>query len=1021
MRRAGLATGELCAPGPLELLRGLLEPAQSHLPPIDLVAVTVRSADQAAAYQTSAETLRDRGRLPESTRLAFLPDPSTVPVGSGGAFLLSLEPIEETLARGAKSIRESRVLLIHAGGEGRRIPCTIPTGKLMMSLPLPDDSGRPMTLFECILRSLRPVMAQLPAGLLTVGGDVLAGWEPGCLTSMPRAEVVGFCGQAPFERVCNHALYVLNRATKRVSGVLQKASRAEAEAHGAVEDGQAYHDMGGLVYFRAVAVRRYASLLDASVAGRSLRDRLADGLLLDQWLDLTYPLAERAERAAFLRGAEGHLAAARGVLWDRLSGCSMGYIDVGRHDFAHLGTLAEMMEALDRDTPSRTRHPQLASSRHLMCQVDERTRMAAGSWAADSCLKGSSLGESSAVFGVELPEGAVVPPRTVVFAVPLAEGKEEPHSHAVVVHGIEDDLRRRADDPAAAFCGRPWAAWLEAVGGPPNDLFGPGASEAHTLWTARLFPVVSGRPDPSGYLWFADPSRAPEGAVARWRKGTRCSLAEIIGRVDYERVFPQREDRVASSLVEELGSASLAPPPFHVRAGRVSGAVRRRLVAEHLVRLAQSSEDPRDAARQYAAASEIVRRYEVEGVDAEALLDEALAAVRRACALGTPEDPLPDGCVPGEASLVLAPARIDFAGGWTDTPPQSLDLGGIVVNGAIAVEGRYPIVAYAASHREPGVRLTLRPSGRTTMVHTSQALVTRLGDPFCLLKSVLRHLWPDRAGEDLLERSLRRWGHGFAVETRSWLPEGSGLGTSSIMALAGLRAVSGLFGCLREVEEEFRAVLHVEQLMTAGGGWQDQAGAIVGGLKRVSTEPGVLQVPRVVPASDQEGFAEYLGQHAVLYFVGKRRTAMSILREIVADYLRGTGTARHCLAALAENARELWGALEEGRWESVGPHMTIQREIAGAMCPPSISPAMRDLLQVAAPFCRGSKMVGAGGGGFMLFATRSPEEKERLTDALRPYSWRGRGRPYRFELAAEACHSVPVSEEAVRWHLHGLR
>src|SRR5438067_5435341 len=58
-----------------------------------------------------------------------------------------------------------------------------------------------------------------------------------------------------------------------------------------------------------------------------------------------------------------------------------------------------------------------------------------------------------------------------------------------------------------------------------------------------------------------------------------------------------------------------------------------------------------------------------------------------------------------------APARLDFAGGWSDTPPICVDRGGTVVNAAVAIDGRHPIEATGRLTDEPVIALTSRDVG----------------------------------------------------------------------------------------------------------------------------------------------------------------------------------------------------------------------------------------------------------------------------------------------------------------------
>ena len=71
----------------------------------------------------------------------------------------------------------------------------------------------------------------------------------------------------------------------------------------------------------------------------------------------------------------------------------------------------------------------------------------------------------------------------------------------------------------------------------------------------------------------------------------------------------------------------------------------------------------------------------------------------------------------------------------------------------------------------------------------------------------------------------------------------SGLGTSSILAATVLAALSDLCGLGWDRNTLFSRTLALEQMLTTGGGWQDQAGAIFRGLKFIETVPGLSQKP----------------------------------------------------------------------------------------------------------------------------------------------------------------------------------
>lgn len=77
------------------------------------------------------------------------------------------------------------------------------------------------------------------------------------------------------------------------------------------------------------------------------------------------------------------------------------------------------------------------------------------------------------------------------------------------------------------------------------------------------------------------------------------------------------------------------------------------------------------------------------------------------------------------------------------------------------------------------------------------------------------------------------------------VPKGSGLGTSSILSAACVKAVFEFMGIAYTEEDLYAHVLAMEQIMSTGGGWQDQVGGITSGLKYITSMPGIDQKLKV--------------------------------------------------------------------------------------------------------------------------------------------------------------------------------
>ena len=123
-----------------------------------------------------------------------------------------------------------------------------------------------------------------------------------------------------------------------------------------------------------------------------------------------------------------------------------------------------------------------------------------------------------------------------------------------------------------------------------------------------------------------------------------------------------------------------------------------------------------------------------------------------------------------------------------------------------------------------------------------------------------------------------RHGCGFELHTWSHLPHGSGLGTSSILAGVTCAAVLRILGRNHDNKTLVHLVIHVEQMLTSGGGWQDQVGGLLPGVKMTTSAP---EIPIMVKPKQLNLSNDTLCKvvhHTVLIYTGRTRLAKYILQ-----------------------------------------------------------------------------------------------------------------------------------------------
>jgi len=304
-----------------------------------------------------------------------------------------------------------------------------------------------------------------------------------------------------------------------------------------------------------------------------------------------------------------------------------------------------------------------------------------------------------------------------------------------------------------------------------------------------------------------------------------------------------------------------------------------------------------------------------------------------------------------------APARIDFAGGWTDVPPFSGREGGAVVAAAITLRVHVNVLPGGDSvhliSQDLGVEVVMRPDG-------SIEADARLP----LVEAAMRSL---PAGN-------------CTVTVRSDAPNGSGLGTSGALGVA-------LVGALRHARSEpsdpmagAAKAWHLEAV-DAGhpGGKQDQYIAALGGFQLLEFhDPGVTAEPIALDAA----FADELAGDLVLCYSGVSRVSGRMIARVVEGYERGDARITDAFRGMRNTAHAMREALVAGDMARVGTllddNWRYQQSLDRGMSTTEIG---RIEAAARAAGAIGVKATGAGAGGSLVLL--APGRAAAVTEAAR--------------------------------------
>ena len=315
--------------------------------------------------------------------------------------------------------------------------------------------------------------------------------------------------------------------------------------------------------------------------------------------------------------------------------------------------------------------------------------------------------------------------------------------------------------------------------------------------------------------------------------------------------------------------------------------------------------------------------------------------------------------------------------------------GGSVINLAIELNGQPPLQTYVKPSKDYHIVLRSIDLGAVEVVETTEQLMDfmHVGSPFSIPKAALVLAGFGSSGlsgtsGSSLRSQLEAFGSGIELTLLSAIPAGSGLGTSSILAATVLGALNDFCGLGWDKNEVGHRTLMLEQMLTTGGGWQDQFGGVLGGVKLLQTGRGFEQNPQVrwLP-NDLWTQPEYRPCH-LLYYTGITRTAKQILAEIVRRMFLNDNAELRLLREMKEHTMEMYEALQQNDFQRMALLMRKtwqQNQALDSGTNPAAIAALTDLID---DLCLGYKLPGAGGGGYLYMIAKDPEAAARVIQIL---------------------------------------
>ena len=967
----------------------------------DYVVLTASNEEQASIYRSEIEYRLRLKQLPTRTKYLVLPDPEGKRVGSGGATLNVLKAIAEREQKDDTNFFKGlRVLVIHSGGDSKRIPQYSTCGKLFSPVPRVLPNGQASTLFDEFMVTTSMIPGRMQEGMLVMSGDVLLLFNALQIdTQFNGAAAISI--KEDVDTGKNHGVF-LGDEKENVKKFLHKQTVETLTELGAVNrQHQVDLDTGAILMDRHMLKSLYSLIsTDNKIDDAKFDEFVNEKARISFYGDFLYPLATDSTLEDYKKEApEGdmcdELLACREKIWDVLKDYQLKLICLSPAEFIHFGTTRELRKLVTETVDDYT----FLGWEHVVCAnrvqeegsyalhnafVQKDVKIGNGAYVENTYLaKGVVVEDRAVVSGLQVPENCTLRENVVYHGLKLQNGK-----FAVRVYGVDDNPKGTLEKEDS-FLATSLAAFVKAYELKVDDIWSDGD---HSLWKANIYPECDTIAECMEYaeclIQMTKMSDVDSEMVENWKKAKKTSLYSSFNQADGSAIIPWRENLEDQIRVSKFMQAMMSQVPVQEALEVFGGNMRKteqKLLLERIERASFS-----EKIRIYYGMAQAAKRGwgEFEDTDEENFMQACFGQIQTEIS-ALVDEKLKNGkkltICKGEVNIKL-PVRVNWGGGWTDTPPHCQEHGGVVLNAAISLKGNLPIQVSIRKLDQLVIQLESQDIGAYGEFKDMDE-VNDCGNPydkFALHKAALIACGVLRKNDTRnLQEVLEELGGGIYLSTQVInVPKGSGLGTSSILAGACVKGLFEFFGEEAGDDILYDVVLSMEQLMSTGGGWQDQVGGLTPGIKMITTRPGIDQVIQVQPVVLKEETLKELQERFALIYTGQRRLARNLLRDVVGGYIGNRKESLDALHKMKRIAVLMQFELEQGNIDAFAKLLNQHWELSIQLDKGSTNTCIQQIFMACEDLIDGKFISGAGGGGFLQVILKKGVTKADLRERL---------------------------------------
>lgn len=892
-------------------------------------------------------------------------DPKNKKIGSGGGTSWLLQKYTQH-CRDQKKTPADKKIIIHAGGESRRLPAYASFGKILTPIPVFRWSiGQSInqTLLDIQLAFYKKIIdkSHQNQNALIASGDVLT-YTENFPTTFPNVDVLCFGMWIEPERAKKHGVFIVNRDNPSVLEYMLQKPQAET-----LESLPAEH-----LFVMDIGVWL---LSDKAIKVLNAKTKITQNAVPD-FYDLYGAFALSLGKNPKIKELD-------------INSLTTAIVCLNDGQFFHYGTSYELITSTEtiqnivKDqrniwTKKVKQHTSIFTQNSL---VDIAwTINNSHIWIENSTIKqGWKIHDNTIITGVPENDWQITVPSGLCIDISRLRDDNAEQQYIIRTYGITDTFNGNLQD--AFFLNEPITEWFFKRNIPWHETL---LDKTQDIQYAPLFPVVPLKNCEKMLQWLLVPnsfSQTEQEQIKQlWLSAKRLSASDISNNCDVQSLYAQRQQYCIKNI-EQMAKNHYKSVFYQADLENTA-----KLYAEYSIPLPKlyHTENYINKMRDSMFKSRVL---ELQGKDGTKEKEQAFSVLRTVICENIQKVNPKYALYDDQIIWGRSPVRIDFAGGWSDTPPFSNINGGAVLNAAINLNGQQPIQIYIRKINETKICLRSIDSGQTEEIYTFSDLETnaQVGSFFSIPKIALAlaGFLPQYATHQFksLKEQLQELGGGMEITLLVAIPKGSGLGTSSIIAASLLGTLSGAFSLNWDMHTIANNVLIIEQLLTTGGGWQDQYGGIFGGLKLLTSTAGI-QNKIDIQWLNERLFVPNYETPWLLYYTGITRVAKKILAEIVQGMFLNKAQTLYILNDIKQHAQKTARIAQSGTYETFAHCIKESWHLNKTLDFGTTTPEIEYILAQIEDYTYGAKLLGAGGGGYMLIAAKDFEASQKIKQTL---------------------------------------